>query len=94
MPFLTLYAGVRIERAISTSLLVIGFVGITGYAYHVFTTQLDDVRLLSYIAVGSMLGILAGNAIGARLPSNRLQQVFSLFVVVVIGQLLYRTFVN
>ncbi len=92
VPFLTLYGGLSIERAISTSLLVIGLVGITGYAYHIFTTRMDDVSLLSYIALGSMLGIFVGNAIGARLPAQRLQQVFSIFVILVTLQLLYRTF--
>lgn len=91
VPFLSLYARMQMDKAISTSLLVIGLIGISGYVYHVLTSHAPDVQALSMIAVGSVFGILLGTALCTRLSGPLLQRVFSVFVVLVMSYTLHIT---
>jgi uncharacterized membrane protein YfcA len=91
VPFLSLYAGMQMDKAISTSLLVIALVGSSGYLYHVMTSPAQDVQALSVIGVGSILGILAGTTWCTRLSGPGLQRIFSGFVMVIMTYMLVKT---
>jgi uncharacterized protein len=93
VPLLRLYAGMQMERAISTSLLVIALIGSSGYLYHVLTTPRQDAWLLSVLAGASITGILVGTAVSSRLSGPRLQQAFSGFVIAIMTFMLVKTFV-
>ena len=91
VPFLILYAGLQMEKGISTSLLVIALVGSSGYLYHVLTSPGQDVGALSIIGVGSVIGIFAGTALCSRLSGPKLQRIFSGFVMVIMTFMLVKT---
>jgi len=91
VPFLTLYAGIQMEKAVSTSLLVIALIGSSGYAYHVLTSPTLDIGSLCIIGIGSITGILAGTALGARLSGAKLQRMFSGFVMLIMTCMLFQT---
>lgn len=91
VPFLNLYAQMNIEKAISTSLLVIALVGSSGYLYHVVTSPAQDNHALSVIGVGSVAGILVGTRLSSQLPGKGTQKVFSGFVVLVMSYFVFRT---
>ena len=92
VPFLTLYAGMAMDRAISTSLLVISLIGSSGYFYHVASNVSPDQSDLGVIVLASILGILAGTALCTRLSGARLQKIFSAFVIVLMTCLLVNAF--
>jgi uncharacterized protein len=92
VPFLVLYAGMRIEQAVSTSLLVIALVGVSGYAYHALTTEGFHAAALAMIGVGSVMGILSGCSLSARISAPALQRTFSASVVFLMSYMLLGTF--
>jgi uncharacterized membrane protein YfcA len=92
VPFLVLFTGMVIDRAVTTSLLVISLVGISGYVYHALTTAGINTAALSIIGVGSVAGILAGTALSARISAPALQRTFSAFVVFLMSYMLLRAF--
>jgi uncharacterized membrane protein YfcA len=92
VPLLNLYAGLRMDRAISTSLLVIALVGSSGYVYHVLTTASGDTGMLTWLAVGGVVGILGGTAVCDRLSGKTLQQAFAGFVLVMMAVVLAQNF--
>ena len=91
VPFLNLYARMNIEKAISTSLLVIALIGSSGYLYHVVTSPAHDNRALSVIGLGSIVGILLGTHLSAQLSGKGIQKLFSGFVVLMMSYVLFRT---
>lgn len=91
VPLLRLRTGMPMAAAISTSLLVIALVGSSGYLYHVLTTQSMQVSVLPVIALGSIVGILAGTAVSRRLSGARLEQLFAVCVLVTTAYLLVGT---
>ena len=92
VPLLRLYAGQGMERAISTSLLVIALVGSSGYLYHVMTRVDSESLSLSLLALGSVGGILVGTALCERLSGRSLQQGFAGFVLFIMAVVLVQSF--
>ena len=92
VPLLRLYAGQSMERAISTSLLVIALVGSSGYLYHVLSSPANDPLALSLLALGGIAGILAGTAVCERLSGRSLQQGFAGFVLLIMAVVLVQNF--
>ncbi|MEH6591952.1 MAG: sulfite exporter TauE/SafE family protein [Halioglobus sp.] len=92
VPFLVLYAGMRIEQAVSTSLLVIALVGMSGYSYHALTTEGMHAAALVMIGVGSVVGIFSGCALSARISAPTLQRTFSASVVFLMSYMLLGAF--
>ena len=86
VPALVLLAGVPMSGAVGTSLAVIAMNSFTGFGKYqqVLTAKgiaLDWHALLLIAAIG-VVGSLAGNRLGRRLPQSSLRRLFGIFLVV------------
>lgn len=92
VPFLRLYTHLPMEKAISTSLLIITFVGTSGYLFHLYNSRTPNLQTMFIIGLGSILGILGGTSLSARLSGVRQQKIFSGFVMLVMTYVMVKTF--
>lgn len=89
VPALSLWAGLPMQAAIGTSLLVIvmnTLAGYAGYASHVAV----DSRLVGSVALIAIAGSLAGSQLGRRIDPNSLRRAFAGFVGVMATFILAR----
>ena len=92
VPALVLLGGLPMLRAVGTSLFLIAMNSCTGFLEHL--EVLDslglalDWQLIAVFASVGVLGSLAGRALGARLPQQKLRRLFALFLVLVAGWIL------
>lgn len=82
VPALSLVAGLSMQAAIGTSLLVIVLNSSASLAGHLGHTPLDLTLGLS-AAAAAALGALAGTSLGGRLSGEHLRRLFGLLVLVV-----------
>lgn len=86
VPALVLLGGVAITLAVGTSLLIIALKSFVGFAkyYEVLTAQqlAFDWAVIAIMVAGGVLGSLLGQWIGYRLPKDKLQKAFSVFLAV------------
>jgi hypothetical protein len=85
VPALVLLAAVPMASAVGTSLAVIALNSFTGFGKYLLVLDakgvvLDWRTLLAIAAVG-VVGSMAGNRIGRRMPQARLRKLFGLFLV-------------
>lgn len=86
VPALVLLAGVPMSSAVGTSLAVIAINSFTGFGKYQQLLEarglaLDWQALLLIAAIG-VVGSLAGNRLGRRLPQTALRRLFGIFLVV------------
>lgn len=86
VPALVLLGGVPMAMAIGTSLLIIALKSLVGFAkyYEVLTAQQlsFDWPVITIMIVGGIAGSFFGVWVGHRLPTEKLQKAFSVFLVV------------
>lgn len=86
VPALVLLGGVPMAMAIGTSLLIIALKSLVGFAkyYEVLTAQhlSFDWQVIAIMIAGGVAGSFLGGWIGHRLPKDKLQKAFSVFLVV------------
>ena len=86
VPALVLLAGVPMSSAVGTSLAVIAMNSFTGFGKYLQVLEAKGValdwRTLLLIAAIGMVGSLAGNRLGRRLPQSSLRRLFGIFLVV------------
>ena len=83
VPALTMIVGLSIRRSVATSLLAIGLVSLAGVASGILAGRSLPIGTTSLFAAGGVAGLLAGIAIGARLPAAGIQKIFSGVIAVV-----------
>jgi uncharacterized membrane protein YfcA len=85
VPALVLLGGVPMVMAIGTSLLIIALKSFVGFAkyYEVLTEQHQsfDWLVIGIMIAGGVLGSFFGIWIGQKLPKDKLQKAFSVFLV-------------
>ena len=86
VPALVLLAGVPMTSAVGTSLAVIAMNSFTGFGKYLQVLEAKGValdwRTLLLIAAIGVVGSLAGNRLGRRLPQSTLRRLFGIFLVV------------
>jgi len=85
VPALVLLAGVPMTSAVGTSLAIIAMNSFTGFGKYLQVLEAKGValdwRTLLLIAAIGVVGSLAGNRLGRRLPQSSLRRLFGLFLV-------------
>jgi uncharacterized membrane protein YfcA len=83
VPALVTFSGMDMQRAIGTSLLIITLTSAVGIATQFASGGTVPWSVAIPFLIGSIAGLFAGTALGARLAGPRLQQVFALAIVAV-----------
>lgn len=76
VPALTLLLGFPMRVAVGTSLLIITLIAFAGIAAHVRLAPLD-LRVLSFLISGAIIGMLAGRQVSRVLSPRLLTRVFA-----------------
>ena len=82
VPVMTYLTDMGIRQAVSTSLLVISLVSLSGFASHIALGDASNITLALPLAAGGVLGMLGGNRLSRRLSGPSLQRIFAVTVVV------------
>jgi uncharacterized protein len=86
VPALVLLAGVPVTSAVGTSLAVIALNSFTGFGKYLHVLEAKGIELdwhtLLLVAAIGVIGSLAGNRLGRRLPQSSLRRLFGIFLVV------------
>jgi uncharacterized protein len=83
VPALTILLGLRMRRAIATSLAIITLTGVAALISHLAAGAQPDWPLTLVLSVAAAGGALAGSAMGRRLPPTALARAFGLVVAIV-----------
>jgi hypothetical protein len=85
VPALVLLAAVPMSSAVGTSLAVIAMNSFTGFGKYLLVLDekglVLDWRTLLAVALVGVVGSVAGNRVGRRMPQARLRRLFGLFLV-------------
>jgi uncharacterized membrane protein YfcA len=82
IPALVLLAGLSMRVAVGTSLMIIAFQSLLGFAGDVWRGATVDWRLLTSVAVAAAAGILIGTTVADRIEEKKLKIGFGWFVLV------------
>ncbi|MGH1374622.1 MAG: sulfite exporter TauE/SafE family protein [Cellvibrionaceae bacterium] len=85
VPILTLIVGLTMAQAVASSLLIICFVSLSGFAAHWWLHEGLDLQVLVMVSSGGLIGMLLGSRLASRMAGARLQRLFSLMLVMVLG---------
>ncbi|MCA1738198.1 MAG: sulfite exporter TauE/SafE family protein [Actinobacteria bacterium] len=88
VPALVLIAGVQIEAAVGTSLLIIAMNSLAGFAGYLGKAEMQWGLMALFTAL-AVLGSFAGAYLVRFVPSGALQKVFAVFLVVMAIFILY-----
>ncbi|MES1955240.1 sulfite exporter TauE/SafE family protein [Salinisphaera hydrothermalis] len=83
VPALMLITDMGIHRAVSTSLLVIALIGLSGVVSAVFAGRHIEPMLTSLFIIGGIVGMGAGRALAQYLAGRTLQLVFAIGMIVI-----------
>ena len=93
VPALTLLLGFPMRTAVGTSLFIITFIALAGFAEHARLAPLD-VQVLSFFIAGAVVGMLVGRQVSRALSSALLTRAFAVIAwavaVVLIGHNLWK----
>src|SRR5690606_21185813 len=89
VPALTLLAGLPMHQAVGTSLVVIAFNGLAGFAGYLGQVQVDWPIVMSFTGI-AIVGTLAGTALARHVRAASLRRGFAVFLVVVAAFILYQ----
>lgn len=90
VPALVTFAGMGMQRAIGTSLLVITLVSVSGVVSQIAGGRNLSVEIASFFTLGSVLGLFAGTALATRLAGPVLQRLFAVAILAVACLVLYQ----
>lgn len=94
VPALIFATGMGIHRAVSTSLLVIVLISLSGSIAYLLHTPHIPYRLVASFVLGGFAGLELGGRFATRVSGPRLQQGFAAAIVLVGGFVLSQTFLN
>ena len=85
VPALLFITRMPMRNAIATSLLIIGFIGTSGFTSFVIANPSLDWALLSQICLGGLLGMLAGRLVVKYIAGIQLQRTFSVALIAMVA---------
>ena len=93
VPALTLLLGFPMRVAVGTSLFIITLIALAGFAAHARLAPLD-VRVLSFLIAGAVIGMLVGRQVSRALSPTLLTRAFAIVAwavaVILIGHNLWK----
>ncbi|MES1949244.1 hypothetical protein S4A8_00245 [Salinisphaera sp. S4-8] len=93
VPALMLITTMGIHRAVSTSLLVITLVGLSGLASAIVSGRVIDWPLTALFVLGGLIGMVGGRSLSRYLAGPALQFVFALAMICIAVFMLLKTIV-
>lgn len=81
IPTLVFLAGLTMRVAVGTSLMIIAFQSLLGFAGDVSRGLLIDWTLLAYVVSFAVVGIMAGSLVAHRINEKKLKVAFGWFVL-------------
>jgi uncharacterized membrane protein YfcA len=93
VPALVLFSGMKIHRAVGTSLLVIFLISISGVTSYVATGRELSLDTTLQFLIGGLAGIWLGGVVARKLKGSTLQYVFAAAVVLVAVFVIVKTVV-
>jgi len=94
VPVLIFLTGISVHQAVATSILVISLVAGSGFVLFVVSGGSTDLNLLLPIAVGGIVGMLAGTGLARYLAGPTLQKLFAVVMVLLAIGVLVQTLVK
>lgn len=91
VPVLTLYAGINMQQAIATSLLVIGLISAAGFTYQLVSLGTLPTHMILTTGTGASVGILLGTLFSNQLNATLLKRLFAIIVVALMSGTLIHT---
>lgn len=82
VPLLMFLSQVNIKNAVSTSLLIIAIVSLSGFVSHYILSENFQWLLLGKIISGGIIGMFLGTKISIYIAGGRLQKIFAVAIVV------------
>jgi len=83
VPALVLFSGMKIHRAVGTSLFVIVLISVSGVASHLAAGNSLSLQIATLFMIGGFAGMWPGGVVAQRLKGSTLQKTFSIAVVLV-----------
>lgn len=83
VPLLLALSAVSMAQAVSTSLLIIALISISGFISHLLMSGSNDWSLLGLVAGGGVIGMVLGQAISHKIANALLQKIFAISLLVV-----------
>jgi uncharacterized membrane protein YfcA len=81
VPALVLFSGMRIQKAVGTSLLVISLVSASGVASWLAAERALPWQVVGWFVLGSVVGLSIGGKLALRLGGPTLQRVFAVAIL-------------
>jgi uncharacterized protein len=91
VPALVTFAGMGMQRAIGTSLLVITLVSLSSAVSHFLAGKELGLYTAALFTSGSILGLFVGSGVAKRLAGPTLQRTFAVAILLVAAYVLLRT---
>lgn len=93
VPALVYSSGLEIDRAVGTSLIVVGTFGVlTAFRYGLSGSLMYTVSL--FYVLGGVIGGIVGTRVSVNMPKETLRKVFSVIIVIVGIYVLFRTILS
>jgi uncharacterized protein len=92
VPALVTFAGMGMQGAIGTSLLIITLVSMSGTASHLLSGKELDLQTASIFAGGSIVGLFIGSWWAQRMAGPTLQRFFAIAILLVAVYVIARSF--
>lgn len=83
VPLLLGLSSISMAQAVSTSLLIIAAVSSTGFVSYLFMHPQINEMALAWVALGGILGMLAGQKISHKIAGARLQKIFAASLITI-----------
>lgn len=93
VPALVLFSGMKIHRAVGTSLLVIFLISISGVVSTIAAGQTLSWGMALQFLIGGLVGIWLGGLLAKRIKGPTLQKIFAAAVVLVAGFVIVKTII-
>lgn len=82
IPALVLLAGLPMKQAVGTSLLIIAFKSLIGFAGDLNSGLVIDYKFMFMFSAFAVAGVLAGSYLARFIPNDKLKPFFGWFVLV------------
>jgi uncharacterized membrane protein YfcA len=89
VPALTIFANMKIQKAVGTSLVIIAINSLIGVIPNFFVIKEHWIFILGFTAL-SIIGVNFGVLLSTRIPQRQLKRIFSIFLIVMGSVILFK----